>query len=138
MKKASGEVIILHVYQKSCSYNVCFLRYGCDRHIFWSFWAISCSFTPLLTPKIKIKIINVKKPPGDIILFHICTKNEDHRMYGSWDIRRNRPSFLSFWAIFCPLTLLTTQKIKILRKWKMYLEILSFYTCLPQIDNHMM
>ena len=42
-------------------------------------------------------------------------------------------SFLTFWAIFWSLTLLTTWKIKILKKWKKHLEILSFYTCVPQI-----
>ena len=60
----------------------------------------------------------------DAIILHLCTKNHDHMMYacwdmacdrhGSWNIRCN--SFLSFRAIFCLLTLLTTQKIKILKK----------------------
>ena len=39
-------------------------------------------------------------------------------MYGSWNIKRNRCNFLSFWAIFCPCSTLTTQKIKIFKKWK--------------------
>ena len=42
-------------------------------------------------------------------------------------------NFLSFWAIFCPFTPLTTQKIKILKKWKRHLEILSFYTSVQKI-----
>ena len=42
-------------------------------------------------------------------------------------------NFLSFWAIFCPFTLLTTQKIKILKFWKKHLEISSFYTSVPKI-----
>ena len=40
--------------------------------------------------------------------------------------------YFSFWAIFCPFTPLTAQKIKILRKWKnekKHLEISSFYIC---------
>ena len=41
--------------------------------------------------------------------------------------------FLSFLAIFCPFTLLTTQKIKILKKWKEHLEMSSSYTCVPKI-----
>ena len=32
--------------------------------------------------------------------------------------RPDGQSFLSFWAIFCPLSLLTTRKIKIWEKWK--------------------
>ena len=39
-------------------------------------------------------------------------------MYGSWNIRHNGQNFLLFWAIFILLTLLTTQKIKILKKWR--------------------
>ena len=35
---------------------------------------------------------------------------------------------LSFWAIFCSLILLTTWKIKALKKWKTHLEISLFYT----------
>ena len=54
-------------------------------------------------------------------------------MYGSWDIRYGKQSFSSFWVIFCPLTILTTWKIKILKKWKKHLKILSFYTCIPQM-----
>ena len=34
-----------------------------------------------------------------------------------------------FWVVFCPLGPLTTQKIKLLKKWKNRLELLSFYTC---------
>ena len=41
--------------------------------------------------------------------------------------------FLSFWTTFCPFTPLTTQKIKILKKWKNRLEISSFYTSVPKI-----
>ena len=34
---------------------------------------------------IKKKKINKKKKPGDIIILHMCTKNYDHMMQGSWD-----------------------------------------------------
>ena len=54
-----------------------------------------CSFTPLLTKKLKFGK-NVKKIPGDIILLHMCTINEDHMIYGSWDIRHD-------WQFFCHL-----------------------------------
>ena len=50
----------------------------------------------------------------------------------------NRQSFFSCWTIFCPLTPLpspplTTQKIKILKKWKKHLEISPFYITFPRI-----
>ena len=78
----------------------------------------------------KLKFGKYVKKPGDVIVLHMHTISEDH-MYVSWDIRHSR-AFLSFWAIFCVLTLLTTRKIKILKIWKKYLQI-SFYTCLPQM-----
>ena len=47
----------------------------------------------------------------------------DHMMYASWDIENNRQNFLSFWTVFCPFTLLSNHKIKILKKWKKHLKI---------------
>ena len=132
MKKASCNVIILHM----CIKNHNHMMYASwdveyDRHNFLSFWPIFCTFTPLLTPKIKIWN-KLKKKPGYIILLHMCTINEDHMMYGSWEISHDKQSFLSFWISFCTLTFLTTWKIKILKKWKNHLKILSLYTCISQ------
>ena len=56
--------------------------------------------------------------PGDIIILHMCTINDNHMMNSSWDMEHDAQNFLSFWTIFCPLTLLTTWKIKILKIWK--------------------
>ena len=101
-----------------------------------SFWVIFCHFSTLATWK--IKFLKLKKAPGDIIIWHICTIHENHMMYVSWDMEHNRQNFLSFWTVFCALSpppspsprpyTLTTQKIKVLKKWKNFLEILSFYT----------
>ena len=44
--------------------------------------------------------------------------NENHMMYCFWDMERGKENFCFFWAIFCPFTPLTTQKIRILKKWK--------------------
>ena len=53
--------------------------------------------------------------------------------------RHNWHSFLSFWAIFCPLTPLTTRKIKILKKKieKALGDIVTLNLCTTN-DNHMM
>ena len=51
-------------------------------------------------------------PPGDIIILHKCTKYHDHMVYCSIDMARNEFNYFSFWAIFCPFTSLTAQKIK--------------------------
>ena len=48
-----------------------------EDRIFLSFWTIFCPFTDLKTRKIKI-LNKMKKTPGDIIVLHMCTKNNDH------------------------------------------------------------
>ena len=80
----------------------------------------------------------MKKMPGDAILLHMRTINEDPMIYGSWNIRRNRQNFLSFWAIFCHFTSLTTEKTKILKNWKRIPgDIIILYMCTLS-NNHMM
>ena len=74
----------------------------------------------------------MKKMPGDIIILHMYTINDNHMMYGSWDMERDKQNFLSFWTVFCPFTLLKTQKIKILKKRKKHPDI-SFYKSVPKI-----
>ena len=73
-------------------------------------WAILYPFTPLLMPK--IKIWKKCKKIGYIIFLHMCAINEDHMMYGCWDIRQD------IFFLFYSSSTLTTQKIKILKKWK--------------------
>ena len=111
---------ITHVYHKWRSHDLCFLRYKAQQS-FLSFWGNFCPLTLLTTWKIKI----LKKwNKNTWRYYHFTLKciidNDNHMMYGSWDMKRNRQKFLSFWAIFCPFTPLTTQKIKILKKkkWK--------------------
>ena len=94
-----------------------FLRYGMQPREFFNI--LDC-FLPFYSPKNPenkhFAIIN--KTPGDIIIFHKCTKNNNHMMYGSWIMEWNRQNLLSFWTIFCPVTPLTFPKTKILKKWK--------------------
>ena len=63
----------------------------------------------------------------------MCTINENHMMYGYWDMEWDKQDFLSFWVIFCPFTPVTAQKIKVSKKWKTCLEIPLFYNCVPKI-----
>ena len=64
-----------------------------------------------------------KKMVRDIIL-QMCTRNDNHMMYGSWDMECDRHDFLSFWTNFCPFTSLKTWKINILKNeentWRYY------------------
>ena len=61
--------------------------------------------------KMKIK---KKHTPGHIIILHLCPTNDNLIMHGLWDMEHNR-HVLSFWTIFCPITPITTQKMKILK-----------------------
>ena len=54
-----------------------------------------------------------KKSPGDILILHKGTKNNDHMLYCSWDMVQDDCNHFSFWAIFCPLTPRTAQKVNI-------------------------
>ena len=75
----------------------------------------------------------MKNTPGDIIILNNCTKNYDYRLFCSWDMACDRCNcYFSFWAIFCPFTPITAQKMKISKKWKKPLEI-SFYTSVPKL-----
>ena len=128
LKKTLGEIIILHI----CTIN--------DNHMTYGSWdmehkdRIFCHSGPFFAlflfygPR-KSKFWKMKKIPGDTIILQMCTINDSHMMYVSWDMKWNRHNFLSFLTIFCPFTPLATQKIKILKNWTKLLEILSFYTC---------
>ena len=127
---------VTHVYHEWKSYDVWFLRYR-DMEIWSATDRIFSHFGPfsaLLTPPPpnnnpeNQNFEKMKKSPEDIIILHKCTINDNHMMDGSWNMMCNKQNFLSFWAIFCPFTLLTTQKVKTLKKWKEHLEISSFYT----------
>ena len=103
-----------------CTINEDLMMYGSwdirhDKRSFFVSLGIFCPLTLLTTWKIKVL---KEKTPEDIIILHLHTKNDDHMMYGSWDMERDRQNFSSIWVIFCPFTPLTTLKIKILKKWK--------------------
>ena len=134
MKKLPRDIIFLHM----CTINNNHMMYGPwdmehDRQNFLSLWTAFCLLHPCPPPNTqKIKILKkMKKTPEDIIILQMCTVNDSHMIYGSWDMERNGHNFLSFWTVFCSFTYLTTQKIKILEKWKKSLEILSFCIGVP-------
>ena len=65
------------------------------------------------------------------------------QLYVVWFLRYEAwQNFLSSWTVFCPLTPLTTPKIKILKTWKKkekkHLEISSFYTSVPKNHEHIL
>ena len=44
----------------------------------------------------------MKQFAGDIIVLHMCSKDQNHMMYGSWDTEWDRQKILMFWAHFLP------------------------------------
>ena len=124
MKKMAGDIILLyiHVYRKWR-----YMIYGswnirCDRQKSLTFWYIFCPFSPLTNQN-----FNIEKTPGDIIILHNCTINDNHLMYGSWDKEHNRYNFLSFWTVFCTFAPYGPRKSKKFLKWKKHLKTLSIY-----------
>ena len=96
--------------------------------IFLPFWAFD--------PPNKLKKQNfekMKKTPGDIILLHLCTKNDNHQiMYGSWEMEHDRQIFfviLDYFLTFYPINNPENQDFE---KWTKCLEI-SLYTSAPEI-----
>ena len=45
----------------------------------------------------------MKQKSGDIITLHMCIINDNHMMNGSWDMKRDRQNFWSFWTFFAIL-----------------------------------
>ena len=107
-KNVAGDIILLHVYQKPQSYEVWFLSYGVKPTKIFSFWAIFHPFTSLMALKVKICIKCKKRPEILSFAYH------EWRSYDVWSLR------YKVWG---------TNDIK---KWEKCLEILSFYTCVPQ------
>ena len=118
-------------FHKPQSYEIQFLRYRVRRTEFFVILDHFSNFYDPNNPENQ-NFEKLKKEYGGTIILHRCTKNRNYMMYVSWDMKCDRYRFLSFWANFCPFfTPLLTPKIKIWKKCKTYLEILSFYTCVP-------
>ena len=107
MRNPSGDIITLNV----CTINNNHIMYGSwDMDpVTGRFFGHFGLFFALLSPpdphnSKKQNFEKMKKLAGDIIILHMCTINNNHLMYGSWDIERVGQNFLSFWTIFCPFT----------------------------------
>ena len=111
------------MYHKCRSYDIWFLKFKVRQT---EIFVILGQFLPFQPPdNPENQIFKIKKIPGDIIILQICTINGNLLMYGSWDMECDRQNCQ--YGPFLPFYPLWTQKIKILKKWKKYLKILSFY-----------
>ena len=72
-----------------------------------------------------------RKTLGNIIILHLCTKNLDDMIYGSWGKEQDGLELVIL-GYFLPFYNPKNPKIKILKKWKKLLEKSSFYTCIQK------
>ena len=118
-----------------CTKNHNHMRYGSwdkewERNNFLSLWAILCPFPLQSTWKIKI-LKKWKKKSLQISSFYTWAPQRTiiWCMFPEiWRVTDRTFCLFGLFLFFC----LTTQKIKILNE-KKHLEILSFYTCVPQM-----
>ena len=137
MKQIPADIIILQNCMKNhdhilyCSWDM--VCDGCNSY--FSFWAIFWPFTLLTCPKNE-NFKEMKIMPGDIIILHKCTKSHDHMVYCFWDMVHDGCNcYFSYWAIFCPFTPLTAQKIKTSKKLrKAPGDIIILHMCTKNYD----
>ena len=109
-----------NVYHKSRSYDVWFLRYKVQRTEFFVILGHFYPLTLLTTQKIKIW----KNEKNSWRYYHFKHEYHKWKSYDVWFLRygARQTGFFShfgpFFALLHPLPHLTTQKIKILKKWK--------------------
>ena len=107
-KKIPGDIILLHVYQKS--YDLWFLKYKARQNVllFWAIFVLSPTWRP-----IKPKFWKIKKNTWRY--YHFTHVHHKWQSYDVWFLRYGERQNFLFWTVFCPFTALRTQKIKILK-----------------------
>ena len=139
MKTIAGDNNILHI----CSKNHNHMMYGSwemERNR-WNFFSFSILFGPFTLPQSallppqqtrKSKVWeHEKKTPGDIIILHKCTINDNHTWFLRYEARQTELFvILGHFLTFDPPN---NPKTKNLKKTKKYLKISSFYTSAPKI-----
>ena len=122
------------MYYKWQSYDVWFLRYEAWRTEFFCHFGPFFALLPPSNPKSK-NFEKLEKALGDIIILRKCTINDNHMMYGSWDMKRDRQNFLVILDCFLTFYPLTTQKVKILKKLKKTPGDIILHKCTKNNDH---
>ena len=102
-----GDIIILHLCTTNDNHDAWFLIYFVILGYFLPFYA-----PPPPQQSRKSKFWKNKKSSWKHYHLHKCTINDNHMIYGSWDIKCNRQLFLSSLVIFYPFTPLKPKKRK--------------------------
>ena len=102
--------------------------------IFCHFGPFFFHFTSLKTQKLKI-YKKMKKTIQDNIILHSCTINDNHMMYGSWNMKHDWQNFLSFWAVFPLLPPEQPEKSKFWKTEKTPEDIIVLHKCIKNHDH---
>ena len=139
MKKIPGGSIILNMSTINENHMYDSWDIERDRIVshFGTFFALLHPFPPNNPENQNFE--KMKKTPGDIIILHKCTINDNHVIYGSWDMKFTRffCHLEPFFALLPPNSLKNENlKKKKKKKWKKdpkNLEISSLYRSVPKI-----
>ena len=103
-KKTLEDIIVLHLHTTNDDHiDVWFLRYGVRHTGFFVILDYFLSF--YLSNNLKNQNFGkMKKIPIDYIILHMCIINENHMIYGYWDMECNRQNFFLIWTTFYPFT----------------------------------
>ena len=93
MKRTCKHIFILQMCTINDSHLICFLRYGVQRTEFFVILDHFLPFYPPNNPKNQ-NFEKMIKTPGDIIILHMCTINDNHMMYDSWDMECDTEFFV--------------------------------------------
>ena len=117
-------------YHKWQSYDIWFLRYGTWQPEFFVILGHFLPFYPSNNPE-NHYFEKIKKTPWDIIILQMSSINDNHMMYGLWDMQCDNQKFFAISGHFLPY-------YQFLKKWKKKpgdIIILHMYTL---NHNHMM
>ena len=135
IEKTPGGIIILNmstINENHMVYDSWDMEH--NRQNFFSFWTIFCTFTPASVTTQRCKM---KKTPGDIIILHKCTINDNHMIYGSWDINYNRQIFFVILGHFLPFYPPNSPKNENIKKMKTSADIIILHKCTKTNDHRL-
>ena len=98
--KIAGDIIILHMCTKNYNLWCMVPEIESETHRIFCHFGEFFALLPPTTQKIKI-LKNWKKMPGNIIILHMCTVNNDHMMYGFWDMECNGQNLFVILGLLC-------------------------------------
>ena len=127
MKKMPRDIILLYiqVYHKWRSYDIWLLISQTEIFVILGHFLPFQSLDNLESQNFKIE--------ENTWTYQFTCSHHKWQSYDVWFLRyvEQQTEFFVILEYFCPFTPLWTQKIKILKKWKTHLKILSFYKYVP-------